>query len=75
MNHDTLLETVAEILDNQRIQKTGLSLVYTLDEPQHKYFQDFFSRSQNPQMVEVIYTDTFFVNIAGMEIKFVKKES
>lgn len=73
MDHTTLIATISEIVENQNIEKKGLSLTYTLDTAQHKDLQEYFFRVNNPYANEVPYSKIFEVEIAGLVVKFVEK--
>jgi hypothetical protein len=73
MNYDKLISTISEILSNENIYTTGLTLTYELPEKQHKQLnEDLFFRL-NPKAQDFVLTDTFEVEISGILVKFVKK--
>jgi hypothetical protein len=73
MTYETLIETISEIVNNEKINKNGLSLIYELPEPQHvKINQEIFYK-MNPINTGFEKSDIFEVEIAGILIKFIKK--
>jgi hypothetical protein len=73
MNFDKLIETVSEILENEKIDKNGLVLTYQLNPQVHlamnlELLQKTKGIDNNSEP-----TDEFEVEIGGILIKFVKK--
>ena len=73
MNFDKLIETVSEILENEKIDKNGLVLTYQLNPQVHlamnlELLQKTKGIDNNNEP-----TDEFEVEIGGILIKFVKK--
>lgn len=73
MTYEKLIITVSEILDNENIDKDGLTLVYYLREQNHKKMSETLFYKSNPITVKFIPTDEFEVDISGIIIKFLKK--
>jgi hypothetical protein len=75
MTYEELITTVSEIVDNEKINKRGLILVYELPEKRYKNLHGEIFYKMNP--VTTIYTpietDEFEVQLGGQEIRFVKK--
>jgi hypothetical protein len=73
MTYEELIKTVSEIVNNQDINKNGLSLVYELPNDIHeKINRDIFYR-MNTMNVIFEPTNIFEVEIGGILIKFIKK--
>jgi hypothetical protein len=72
MTYDKLIETISEILTNDKIQKNGLTLLYTLSERDHNYINELLYRKANPYAVEFEPTDEFEVVVEGILVKFKK---
>lgn len=73
MNYNELIDTISEIVNNEKIHKEGLTLVYTLDEQNHKKMDEHLFYKSNPNSAEFIHRDIIEVEIGGVLIKFVKK--
>jgi hypothetical protein len=73
MNYEKLIKTISEMVENNDIEKRGLSLTYVLPEDIHnKMNEDLFYRMGN-RMGEFNPTDIFEVSIEGILIKFIRK--
>jgi hypothetical protein len=73
MNYNELIDTISEIVNNEKIHKDGLTLVYTLDEQNHKKMDEHLFYKSNPNNIDFIHRDIVEVEIGGILIKFVKK--
>ena len=73
MNFDKLIETVSEILENEKIEKNGLILTYNLPPTPHFAMNlELFNKTKGVD-TEFQPTDEFEVEIGGVLIKFIKK--
>jgi hypothetical protein len=73
MTYDKLIRTVSEIVDNENIDKDGLTLVYYLNEKNHKKMNETLFYKSNPITHKFIPTEEFEVEIGGIIVKFLKK--
>jgi hypothetical protein len=73
MTYEQLIETISEILENEKINKKGLSLIYELEPKKHKTFNEILFYKTNPPTVNPVLTDEFEVEIGGILVKFIKK--
>ena len=73
MNYNELIETISEIVNNEKIHKENLTLVYTLDEHNHKKMDEHLFYKSNPDNVEFVHRDIVEVEIGGVLIRFIKK--
>ncbi len=73
MNYNELIETISEIVNNEKIHKGGLTLVYELDDVNHKKMDEHLFYKANPNSTGFIHSETFEVEIGGILVKFVKK--
>jgi hypothetical protein len=73
MNYNELIETISEIVNNDKIHKLGLTLVYELDELNHKKMDEHLFYKSNPESNKFTHSETFEVEIGGILVKFVKK--
>lgn len=72
MKYDDLINTVSLIVDNDKIFKNGLTLVYELNESQHNSINEEVFKKANPYSTNFKPTDEFEVNVGGILVKFVK---
>lgn len=73
MTYEQLIETISLIVENDKIYKNGLTLVYTLDKHLHEALnQQIFYKSNHIQD-NLILSDEFEVMINNILIKFIKK--
>lgn len=73
MNFDKLIETVSEILENEKIEKNGLILTYNLPPTTHYSMNlELFNKTKGVDS-EFQPADEFEVEIGGIIINFVKK--
>ena len=74
MTYQQLLETVSEILENEKLYKKGLILTYELDETNHKQMNEELFFKANPINSGFTSTDEFEVEIGGILVKFTKEK-
>jgi hypothetical protein len=72
MRYQELIETISEIYNNEKIQKKGLILLYTLDEKTHRKTTEEFFYKINPPSEPCVYSDEFEVEMGGILVRFVK---
>jgi hypothetical protein len=75
MNYEELIETISTIVENEKIFKTGLTLVYELNEKNHKQMNEQLFYKSNPATAKFIASDEFEVELGGVLVKFVKPKS
>lgn len=74
MTSDELIETITEIAINDKINKIGLTMYYSLDEQTHYNLnRDIFYKT-NPEYSQFEPTDEFEVVIHGILVKISKKK-
>lgn len=73
MNYNQLIETISEIVNNDKIHKLGLTLVYELDEINHKKMDEHLFYKSNPDTSKFVHSENVEVEIGGVLVKFVKK--
>jgi|688.fasta_scaffold1286776_2 hypothetical protein len=72
MNFDTIIETLTEIINNDKIYKQGLVLQYELDPETHiKMNEELFYRTEQTTKFEP--SDLFDVVIENVRVVFIKK--
>ena len=74
MRYEQLIETISEIVNNDKIYKDGLTLVYELPEELHRKTNEDIFYNVYKFDEEIVYSDTFEVEINNIIIKFVKKD-
>jgi hypothetical protein len=75
MNYDKLIETVSELLENEKIEKNGLTLTYNLNPKAHLAMNLELLHKTQGMNTEFKPVDEFEVEIGGILIKFIKKIS
>lgn len=73
MNYEQLIETLSELVDNEKVHKTGLTLVYELEEKNHKQMNQQLFYKSNPATATFTPSDVFEVEINGILVRFVKQ--
>jgi len=73
MSYDELIETVSLIVENEKIQKSGLTLIYELNERKYKSFHEQLFYKSNPPEAKFIPANEFEVEIGGILVKFIKQ--
>ena len=73
MNYDNLIETISAMVENERINKKGLTLVYTLNDENHKEMDEHLFYTSNPENAEFIHQEVVEVTLGGIMVKFVKE--
>mgnify|MGYP003396719631 CR=1 FL=1 len=74
MNYDKLILTISQIVENENINKNGLSLQYNLEERAFNDINlDLFQRS-NQVFTDFKPSDEFEVVIGGILVKITKKQ-
>jgi hypothetical protein len=73
MNYDDLINTISEIVNNEKIHKNGLFLTYELNDVIHKRMNEQLFYKSNPPTAQCVYTDEFEVELGGLLVKFTKK--
>ena len=74
MNYEILVQSVSEIINNDLINKVGLSLVYKLDAKLHGKLSEHFYYKLNGDDNNYEYTEEFEVELGGILIKFIINE-
>ena len=74
MTYEQLIETVSLIVENEKIYKTGMTIVYELTELNHKQMNEQLFYKSNPPSAKFTKTEEFEVELGGIIIKFVKEK-
>ncbi len=73
MNYEDLIETVSIIVENPKIHKDGLTLVYTLNDKNYKQMNEHLFYKSNPPSIKFIPSDILEVELGGILVKLVKE--
>jgi hypothetical protein len=73
MNYNQLIETISEIVNNDNIYKIGLTIVYELDDLNHKKMDEHLYYKSNPDSDNFTHSEIVEVEIGGILVKFIKK--
>jgi len=74
MKYEELIETVSEIINNDKIKKDNMVLVYELDETMHKKMDEHLFYKSNPADAVFEHKDVVEVIIGGLTVRFIKKD-
>lgn len=74
MTYEELIETVSIMVENEKIYKVGLTLVYELNELNHKQMNEQLFYKSNPATTKFVPSDDFEVEVEGVIVKFVKQK-
>jgi hypothetical protein len=72
MDYTQLIETISLIVENEKINKVGLTLLYELEEKNHKQINEALYYKANPYSNKFEPSDEFEVMLGGILVKFVK---
>ncbi len=72
MKYEELIETIYEIVNNEKIYKKGLNLVYYLDEINHKKMDEHLFFKTNNEEIEFKHNDIIEITLEGITIKILK---
>lgn len=73
MTYIELIETISEIVENEKIHKSGLILTYELNEENHKKMDEHLFYKANASDVKFVHRDIVEVEIGGITVRFIKK--
>ena len=73
MNYTELIDTISEIVNNEKIHKNGLILTYELSEENHKKMDEHLFYKSDSNGGNFTHRDIIEVEIGGITIKFFKK--
>tara|TARA_R100000908_G_scaffold60850_1_gene38474 strand:- start:1886 stop:2119 length:234 start_codon:yes stop_codon:yes gene_type:complete len=73
MRYEELIDTVSEIINNDKINTNGLTLVYELEEKRHKDMDEHLFYKSNPEGTGFEHRDLIEVEIGGVIVRFIKK--
>jgi hypothetical protein len=72
MSYEELIKTISEVVNNEEIYKKGLTLVYELNEKQHKQMDEHLFYKANPHAENFVHRDEVEIEVGGIKVKFIK---
>ena len=74
MTYEHLIDTIREVINNDKIYKKNMMIVYELDEHNHKKMDEhLFYSSNEKKEKDFEHRDVFDVELEGLVIRFIKK--
>jgi hypothetical protein len=73
MTYEKLISTITSIINDQNIEKEGLTLIYELPPKRHKQMNEELFYKSNPITAEFKPGDEFEVDFEDVKVKFIKK--
>ena len=73
MTYEKLISTITSIINDQNIEKEGLTLIYELPPKRHKQMNEELFYKSNPITAEFKPADEFEVDFEDVKVKFIKK--
>jgi len=73
IKYETLIETLSEIVNNDKIYKVGLTLVYEIDVERHTKLDEHLYYKTNPEGTNFKPSDVVEIEIGGVGVKLVKR--
>ena len=70
MTYEQLIQTVSLMVENENIQKVGLTLYYELPQNQHNAINEALYHKANPFSNKFEPTEEFEVMLGGVLVKF-----
>jgi hypothetical protein len=70
MTYEQLIETISEIVQNEKIQKIGLTLCYELPKNEHDLINQALFFKSNPYSTKFEPSEEFEVMLGGILVKF-----
>ena len=74
MTYQKLIETLTEIIDNPKIQTTGLTLIYELTDIAYNAINQDLQRMVITKTSDIIDENAFEVEIENVLVRFVRKK-
>lgn len=72
MRYEELIETLGEIVNNEKIYKKGMTIIYTLPEKRHKQLDEHLFYKSNPANALFEHRDVIELDANGVIVKFIK---
>lgn len=75
MDYQDIITTVSEIVNNEKIIKDGLTLIYELTPLNHKQLDEHLYYTHNPRGTDFQHQEVIEIELGGILIKFIEKGS
>jgi len=75
MTYSELIESIYEIIENEKIYKEGLVLNYFLEEEEHKKMDEHLFYKTNKKDNIFTHQDIIEITIKGLIVKILKKNN
>ena len=73
MTYEKLISTMTSIINDETIEKEGLTIVYELNDKRHRQMNEELFYKSNPTTAEFKPADEFEVDFEDVKVKFIKK--
>jgi len=75
MTYENIIEIASEVANNEKIIKSNLTLVYELDETNHRKLDEslFYKTKQHESGIKFEHQEVIEVSIGDVNFKFIKK--
>ena len=73
MTYEKLILTMTSIINDETIEKEGLTIVYELNDKRHRQMNEELFYKSNPITAEFKPADEFEVDFEDVKVKFIKK--
>lgn len=73
MRYEELLEIISEVVNNDKIRKNGLIMVYELDEVNHRKMDEHLFYKSNSKDVEFVHRKVIDIEVGGFIVRLLKK--
>ena len=74
LTYDDIIETVSEMVDNERILKEGLTLTYTIPTINHLKLDEELYYRHNPDGDGFTHNEVIEIEIGGINITILEEE-
>ena len=74
MSYDDVIQTITEIVNNEKIKKDNLTMIYVLNKLEHKKLHEDIFYKINPPNAEFIDLNEFEIMLNGILLVFKKNE-
>jgi len=74
MTYEQVLQTIRNILENELIEKEGLTLTYQLDRYKHRQLDEEVYIQIHEHINGHEHSDVFEIELGGILVKFIQKD-
>lgn len=72
MKYEELIETISTLVENEKVYKKGLTLIYELPDNDHRKMNEALFYKSNPASAKFENNAEFEVELGGILVKFVR---